>query len=198
MSGKNSLRRALIKERRAYAARPDTKLRADAIMEACISFCMTQCTDIAAALVFCYVGDGWEVPTAGIIESLLADGIRVCVPRCRNDGEKGIMDAVEITSLSDLHRGMYDLLEPDEDAPAVDPASITLAIVPATAFDTAGYRLGRGGGYYDRFLTLLQPDCVTVGLAYDAFVLDAVPKEEYDLAVTHILTETGPVWLDPK
>ena len=84
MSSKNSLRRALIKERRAYAARPDTKLRADAIMEACISFCMTQCTDTAAALVFCYVGDGWEVPTGSIIESLLADGIRGCVPRCRN------------------------------------------------------------------------------------------------------------------
>jgi len=195
---KNTLRRALIKKRREFAALPSTKQKSDAIEAEFLAFVGEYCdaVGIDAPFVFCYVGCGWEVPTRGIIDALLNDGFRVCVPRCSDAGitDAGIMDAVEIPSLDALHRGMYDLWEPDADAPAVSPDEIDLAVVPATAFDRSGNRLGRGGGYYDRFLARLRDDCVTVGLAYDAFLLDAVPTEDYDLPVMHIVTENGPVF----
>lgn len=190
MTEKQTLRRALIKKRREYAALPSTAQENDAIKAYFLQFFTDYCSETAAdaPLVFCYVGVGWEVPTREIIESLLSDGVRVCVPRCL---ENGIMDAVEIASFDDLHRGMYDLWEPDAFVSAIAPADIDIALVPATAFDRHGNRLGRGGGYYDRFLARLRDDCITVGLAYDAFLLDTVPTEEYDLAVMHILTENG-------
>ena len=79
--------------------------------------------------------------------------------------------------------------EPPETLPEVPPEEIGAALVPAVAFDRAGYRLGRGGGYYDRFLPRLS--CPRIGLCYRAFVLSALPAEDWDVPVDRIITEEG-------
>ena len=69
------------------------------------------------------------------------------------------------------------------------PQSGDLILVPALAYDRAGRRLGRGGGYYDRFLA--RVDCCTVGLIRAAFLLDALPAEWNDVPVSAVITEDG-------
>ena len=73
------------------------------------------------------------------------------LPRVRSRTE---MDWVEIPSLSLLQPGAYGIPEPPADRPAADPGgyAATLALIPCLAAGTDGVRLGRGGGYYDRFL----------------------------------------------
>ena len=65
-----------------------------------------------------------------------------------------------------------------------------LVIVPGAVFDLQGYRLGYGGGYYDRFMAR-EPGHETRGLAYDFQVVPRLPVEEYDLPVGKILTTSG-------
>ena len=62
-------------------------------------------------------------------------------------------------------------------------------LIPALAYDRTGRRLGRGGGYYDRFLA--RVDCCTVGLIRAAFLLDALPAEWNDVPVSAVITEDG-------
>lgn len=90
-----------------------------------------------------------------------------------------------------LVRGNLGILEPPPGAELFDDGINTHAIcvVPALAFDTDGYRLGYGKGYYDRFLA--QFTGVKVGLAPARFVLPRLPRGRYDLAVDVILTEEG-------
>lgn len=84
----------------------------------------------------------------------------------------------------------FGIEEPPPDSPEVAPEALDLVIVPALAFDECGYRLGYGGGYYDRFLPRLRPDCVTVGLMLDALVVTALPAEPHDVPVQIVVTET--------
>jgi 5-formyltetrahydrofolate cyclo-ligase len=77
------------------------------------------------------------------------------------------------------------------------PDSIDLIVLPALAFDPQGHRLGRGGGYYDRFLARLKPGTVAVGLAFDVQVIDSVPVDGRDAAVDVLVTDRRVTFLKP-
>jgi 5-formyltetrahydrofolate cyclo-ligase len=79
------------------------------------------------------------------------------------------------------------LREPGPDAPVVDPTGIDLAIVPGVAFDESGRRLGRGGGYYDRFLSTLS--VTSIGVAFELQLVPIVPAGSQDIRVKAIVTE---------
>ena len=138
-----------------------------------------------AKTVFCYVSYGGEVETHRLIRQLLAKGKRVVVPRCR---ENGTMDCVPIKDLSELCASTMGILEPAEDAPAIDWKDVAFAIVPAVACGEDGSRLGQGGGYYDRFLE--QANCSFAALCLDAFLLPSVPTEEHDRRMMMIVTQS--------
>jgi 5-formyltetrahydrofolate cyclo-ligase len=70
----------------------------------------------------------------------------------------------------------------------VDPAEIDLIVVPGLAFDRRGGRLGVGAGYYDRFLPLLRPDTLVVGVGFDWQLVPFVPREAHDAPVHCVLT----------
>jgi len=130
-----------------------------------------------------------EVPTRPFIAWCLARGKRVIVPVVR--GRRPPMAHAEIHRLEELQPSPMGLLQPDPEgarwwAPEED---VDLIIVPAVAFDRRGYRIGHGGGFYDAFLASC-PGVLTVGLAYDALVIDEVPVEEHDRAVDQVVTET--------
>jgi 5-formyltetrahydrofolate cyclo-ligase len=82
-----------------------------------------------------------------------------------------------------MHRGKFGIPEPT--TPAYD-GEIDLVIVPAVAFDAKGRRLGRGGGYYDRFIKKLT-HTVLVGVGYDFQLVDEVPAARYDQRVHRII-----------
>lgn len=93
-----------------------------------------------------------------------------------------------------LRRHPYGMLEPAPECPLVEPEAIELAFIPGVAFDHYGFRLGYGGGYFDRLLPRLRG--LTVGVTYARFVVEALPHTPDDGRVQWILTEAG--WLQAK
>jgi len=127
-----------------------------------------------------------EVETRKIIEELWRLEKRVAVPKC--NPESRTMDFYEITSFSQLETVYMDLEEPiPSQTVYVSPEEIDLMIVPGIVFDAKGYRIGYGGGYYDRYL----PKCSGrfISLAFHLQIVDELPKESHDIPVDIILTE---------
>ena len=131
-----------------------------------------------------------EPDTAEILKRALADGKRLLLPRVRNKTE---MDWVEIPALRLLRPGAFGIQEPPADLPAADPAgyAAALALVPCLAASRDGVRLGRGGGYYDRFLAHYKGAGLL--LCPEALLLDELPCDDWDarFAPENILTEKG-------
>lgn len=80
-----------------------------------------------------------------------------------------------------------------EDEPPPDPALLDVVIVPGIAFTRRGDRLGQGGGWYDRFLSEVRPECATVGVGFAPQVVDELPVEPHDVRVDLVVTEDGPM-----
>lgn len=137
-----------------------------------------------AACIFCYVSTGDEIGTAAILEQALTDGKTLCVPLC---GRAGEMSARRIFSLDELKSGAYGIPEPSSGAPEIPPDGISLVIVPALSCDRNGYRLGYGGGYYDRFFARTR--AVAAALCAESRLTDELPREPFDLPCNYIITE---------
>jgi len=140
----------------------------------------------AAETVFCFVGTTKEINTRLVLEDALAAGKRLCVPLCV---DKGIMELREITALSQLISGSYGILEPTADAPPVSVDEVDFAILPCLTCNHAGQRLGKGGGYYDRFLSHYRGG--TVLLCREKLIREEIPVEPHDYPVPWVLTERG-------
>ena len=95
-----------------------------------------------------YLSMGHEFSTAGLIQVALQLGKRICVPRTYPQGR---MEFVEYDP-NILEKTRFGLLEPNEKGKLVDKAEIDLIHVPGLVFQSKGYRIGYGGGYYDRYL----------------------------------------------
>ena len=119
----------------------------------------------------------------------LSDGKRVAYPRCV-PGERRMVFHY-ITGLEQLKSGSYGIMEPDETNPVFDPGatSCSVCFIPAVITDKNGYRIGYGGGYYDRFLSAYGGASATV--VYSDFIVKSVPHGKYDAAADMIITEGG-------
>ena len=140
----------------------------------------------AADTVFCFVGTNREIDTHPILGHALATGKCLCVPLCT---APGIMELRRIQSLEDLVPGSYGLLEPKEDCAVVDGDNVDFAILPCLTCNHAGQRLGKGGGYYDRFLSHYRSG--TVLLCREKLIREEIPVEPHDYPVPWVLTEVG-------
>lgn len=136
----------------------------------------------AAENFLCYVSTEIEVDTRQLITALISGGKKVYAPRCK--GKE--MRFFRIADFSELKAGAFGIPEPTG-SEEPDIFSASLCIVPALSFDENGYRMGYGGGYYDRFLR--GYDGISVGICYDDF-LGEIPREEHDLPVDILVTET--------
>lgn len=135
-----------------------------------------------------------EVDTWPLVHELWARGARTVAPCCRDCA--GEMDFFEFQTIQDLSPGRFGILEPDRQAcPQRSPEDIDAVLVPALAFDRDGFRLGFGGGYYDRLLSRLDQDVPTIGLGFDLQLVDALPRETHDQPVRVICTEQETVWI---
>ena len=97
----------------------------------------------------------------------------------------------EVKSLDELEIDSYGIAEPAESCPVYDPASPGAAVcfVPGLVYDKAGYRLGYGKGFYDRYLSGFS-GC-TIGVVYSDYILPEVPRGRFDVTVDILLTEKG-------
>ena len=91
---------------------------------------------------------------------------------------------VELTADSQMVEGDFHILEPENHPYS---GSLDLIVVPGMAFDKAGHRLGRGRGYYDRFL-IKYPDVKTIGICFDFQLLESIPTESHDRVVDEVIT----------
>jgi 5-formyltetrahydrofolate cyclo-ligase len=101
--------------------------------------------------------------------------------------------------LEPLQTGAYGILEPDRDAPVLAPDKVDLMLVPAVAIDRQGYRLGYGGGYYDRLRA--HPswrNIPTIGITFDFAYVESLPIDPWDLPLDAICTESGYTTCDDR
>lgn len=140
-----------------------------------------------AKMVVTYVSNSIEVDTLELIRHSLEIGKQVAVPRC-DETIKGKMTFYLITSMEQLESGKYGLLEPSPTlCPQVTDWSDSVCIVPALCYDSMGFRLGYGGGYYDRFLNRYPGR--KIGIVYTACMTGKLNPGRYDVPVDTIVTE---------
>ena len=129
-----------------------------------------------------------EVDTHGIIRQLLAEGKTVCVPV--SGMKQRVMQWSLLLAMEELERTHFGLLEPAALFRRINPIPTgAVCLVPGVAFTRNGWRIGYGGGYFDRFLDAF--DGVSVGLAHDIQIVDHIPTEPYDRPVDYLITESG-------
>ncbi len=91
-----------------------------------------------------------------------------------------------------LQTGAYGILEPEVDSPILEPDAVNLILVPAVACDVRGYRLGYGGGYYDRLLSSSEwASKPTIGIVFEEAYLPHLPREAWDIQLHHVCTDNG-------
>lgn len=129
-----------------------------------------------------------EWDTYSIMKEAWREKKIIAVPKCYP--VKKQLYFYQINSFSDLHPGYADIMEPIvEQTKQMESASIELLIVPGVLFDSDGYRIGFGGGYYDRFLKTFSN--LTVSLVSEKQILPSIPKEQHDVPVQYLITEKG-------
>ncbi|MBN2453218.1 MAG: 5-formyltetrahydrofolate cyclo-ligase [Candidatus Omnitrophica bacterium] len=141
-----------------------------------------------ATLVMFYVSLKDEVNTVSMIDEAIEMGKRVCVPVILKEEKRLIAGEIKDRErdLEKQHFGIYQPIAGHvKEVPLED---IDLVVVPGIAFDKDNVRLGRGHGYYDRFLCGLPKKTRTIGLAFDFQVLDCLPKDSHDIPVWKTIT----------
>ena len=136
-----------------------------------------------ARTVMAYAAARGELPLGRVFADVLAAGKTLVLPRCAGEG---VMHGYRVDTPDRLVKGAYGILEPGADCPRVEPEEIDLILVPGTAFDVRGHRIGQGGGYYDRYLNRTR--AVRVGVCHDFALLSAVPSEAHDARMDIVVT----------
>lgn len=129
-----------------------------------------------------------EVDTIPIIHEAWKQGKQVVLPRIKQESKQ--MDFYLIHHFSQLEETVFGLKEPKpSEATIQTPADIDLMIVPGVAYTKEGYRIGFGGGYYDRYLPSFQG--TTVSLLFQEQLVSSLPIETHDQAISHLLVPGG-------
>lgn len=136
-----------------------------------------------ADTVMLFYGVGRELDTTPLLEALLAQGKRVCYPVCLPERQ---MQARAVSGPEQLVPGKFGIPAPGEDCPLVPQREIDAVLVPCLLCDRQGYRLGYGGGYYDRWLADFQG--FTVCICPEERLVDELPREAFDMPVCLVLS----------
>lgn len=137
-----------------------------------------------AKVIFIYSGTSNEVDTSIIIREALSKGKRVALPKIIS---LGLMEAREIRSMDDTVPEKHGILEPGPGSREIPTEEIDLALIPCLAFRKDGYRIGYGGGFYDRFLSKGRFHKIII--AFDKMSCDDIPTDDHDQKADAVLTE---------
>jgi 5-formyltetrahydrofolate cyclo-ligase len=144
----------------------------------------------AAAIVSGFAALPDEFRLWPLLRRLAADRVPLALPVLQGKGKPLLFRAWQPGDQT--APGVWGIAEPMPDKPSVEP---DIVLVPLLAFDRAGWRLGYGGGFYDRTLRRLRAGkpVLAVGIAFDEQRVDAVPHLDYDERLDWVLTPSGPV-----
>ena len=123
-----------------------------------------------------------EVDIRLLLDEWIAEGKTVLLPKVTGDDT---MELCRYTGCHDLQEGAFHIHEPVGE-PFADDAFVEVVLVPGVAFDAEGHRLGRGRGYYDRFLAA-HPAIHKIGVCFDFQKVDEVPVDEFDFPVDEVI-----------
>lgn len=123
-----------------------------------------------------------EVHTHSLIDKLYKEGKKILLPKVIGDGE---MELREYGGKESMHEGAYHIMEPSGPL-FTNYKALDLAIVPGMSFDKDGNRLGRGKGYYDRFL-VRTPHLYKIGVCFDFQKVVHVPFDQTDIPMNEII-----------
>lgn len=131
-----------------------------------------------------------EIDPEPLLIRLAGEGHRLALPVMQGKGKPLVFRAW--APGDEMGKAAWGIAEPLPSKPALDP---DIVLVPLLAFDAHGYRLGYGGGFYDRSLEGLRAKkpVTAVGIAYDELRIDAVPHLDYDEQLDWVLTPSGPM-----
>lgn len=177
-------KQALRKQMRAVrAALPDSACdaRSQAITRRILE--LDELEEASTVLAFASIRN--EVRTRSLIDAMRVSGRRVALPRVVEGG----LSLHLVESLDQLVDGAFSVPEPPETAPGIAPDEVEFALIPALAIDPRGYRIGYGGGYYDKLLPALSKACACA-VAYDFQLIAEVPDLPFDVAVDLIVTDS--------
>jgi len=131
--------------------------------------------------IFLFASAGYEINTHKLIDIAFQQGKIVALPKCLAGG---VMNFYRFSG--ELEEGKFHILEPVGDE-ILYPERNDLMIVPGLAFDECGYRIGQGGGYYDRYLA--DHLCTCIGLCREQFLMKEIPISWNDIPVDFVITE---------
>lgn len=140
----------------------------------------------SAAVIAGYVALPGEADITPVLTDAWRKGKRIALPLCDAAPR---MTLREVTSLADLRPGAYGIPEPSGDAPIIPVQAVDLMLVPLEGIDREGYRLGKGGGYYDCLLA--QARCPTMGCALRWQWTERVPRDSWDIPLDACADEAG-------
>ncbi len=162
-----------------------TVCRAHAVSVAWLLLALPELADVPTVLT--YAAMPAELDPSFAITALRQHAVRIGYTRIEAPGVLGVH---VVESETQLIPGPLSIRQPSEDLPRLPFDQIDAVIVPGVAFDESGARLGYGGGYFDRLLPMLRPDCARIGVAFDEQLLEEIPAEEHDAFVDVVVTPT--------
>jgi len=133
----------------------------------------------SARVVAGYMPLPQEADVTEVLQAVLRSGKTLVLPLCESASR---MTLRRVAALEELIPGAYGILEPKADAPVIPVDEVDLLLVPLEGIDEDGYRLGKGGGYYDHLLAEASP--MTIGCALSWQRVKALPREEWDVPLT--------------
>jgi 5-formyltetrahydrofolate cyclo-ligase len=142
----------------------------------------------AGGTVMAFASFGSEVDTSPILDGLLADGRRVTLPRV----EQGEIVPVVFDAGDPMRAAAFGMDEPTGEQ-TVSPKDLDVVVTPGLGFDRQGYRVGYGGGFYDRLFTRTRSDVAKVGICFATQLVGPLPHGGHDVPVDVIVTDAGVV-----
>lgn len=138
--------------------------------------------------VFIFVSFNNEVNTFNIIEYLRPIAKKILIPKVNIITKE--MDIYEFSSYDDLLLSNYGILEPDEKkCKKLNINVIDTVITPGVVFDAHGYRIGYGGGFYDKLFSKLKDNIVKIAVGFETQIIPRVPNDFHDKPVNFLITE---------
>ncbi len=141
-----------------------------------------------AKTIFFYASFRSEVDTIEMIKISLSHGKQIILPRVDKENKKLLL--YKIKDINELAQGYMGILEPSvSEGKLTGLDDIDLIIIPGSAFDVSGRRLGYGAGFYDGLLAGMKKKIPIIAPAYEEQIVDDIPSEPHDVKVTKIITD---------
>ena len=178
---KNVLREELLVKRRGIPQERKAEMDSAICKRLMTLMCVRYADDVLSFSPLKY-----EVGVTDFNKYLLEQGKNLYLPACL--AGNGQMEFRLVRKGEELEKGKFSIMEPSKNAPVFHEQGQSVCIIPAVSFDSEGYRLGYGKGYYDRFLS--GTNTVRVGVVYTEMMSSTrLPRGRYDVAVDIIVTE---------